>query len=686
MSCMDIFVMPSFEELNPISLKEALSWNMKCFVSKLLTIENSYKNDPNLTFINNNNFYDYLRSKVFENELSEKKLNKEYHFEKDSNDIFISFIPNPRVEILGSEKYKYNIKFIDANTNIVHYECDINTNMWTACSIQYFCKWKIIVTNTKLNIEKIYTLNLENQSVKIINESSSLGDTLAWMGAIDKFQKLHNCNVDYYTCKKELFESEYPNINFYDYNHTSDKKYYSQYKIGCFDFHKDADLAKVDWRVSNLQKIAFEILGLNYIETKSKINIPNKFKLKYSNYVCIATQSTSQSRYWNNKNGWEKVIEYLKQKGYKIVCVDKNYSFGNSQYMNNCPKGVDYFAGQHNFDEIIDIINKSEFFIGLSSGLSWLAWVLDKKIIKINGSVDSSFEFFTPFVVENKNLCNGCFNNVNYKFDPANWCWCPENKNFECTSMIKDSDVITQIDKLINNINIKINKKIKLLHLQTTRNLDSEKKSKQFIEKFSQFGIEYINYKNKIYSGNEHLNNCLYPDLLTTNGEDKLSLGHYGCYSSTKKGILEQFSNDVDYLLICEGDCLFETTHDLFVDLLNKITNICDKNNIEYFSFGDKYTLENKVLQSEIIEIPENQNLCFITQKIIGTQCIMFSKSIREKLINNLNTKPWYITDGWFNDFCYRNKIKQGILFNRIASQYSGVSSIDNKYKNFNNI
>ena len=33
MSCMDLFVMPSKNELNPISIKEALSWSMPCFVS-----------------------------------------------------------------------------------------------------------------------------------------------------------------------------------------------------------------------------------------------------------------------------------------------------------------------------------------------------------------------------------------------------------------------------------------------------------------------------------------------------------------------------------------------------------------------------------------------------------------------------------------------------------------------------
>ena len=56
MSCMDLFVMPSYEELNPIALKEAISWGMKCFVSNLITIKDQYKNNDDVAFIENDNF------------------------------------------------------------------------------------------------------------------------------------------------------------------------------------------------------------------------------------------------------------------------------------------------------------------------------------------------------------------------------------------------------------------------------------------------------------------------------------------------------------------------------------------------------------------------------------------------------------------------------------------------------
>lgn len=444
MSCMDLFVMPSLEELNPIALKEALSWDMKCFVSNLPTIYNKYKDNKNVTFIDKQNLLLYIDN--HQNNFKNKNTFKFNNFEK--NDILCTFNPQAKINILGEDNCIYEVKFIDNDSNKVQFETIINNNMWCECSIKYFCNWKIIVTNITTGYEKIFYFDIKNKNIKIINDSSSLGDSISWMAVVDDFQKKNNCVVDYYTPKKDLFKNEYPNINFYDYSAEVNKEYYAQYKIGCFATDRK-DLSKQDWRTLSLQGIACSILGIENKEIKSKISKKNKFKLNFNKYVCIATQSTSQSRYWNKENGWFEVVKYLKKLGYKVVCVDKHYVFGADKYYNTCPVNIDYFAGNHSFDEIIDIINNCEFFIGLSSGLSWVAWALEKKVIKINGSVSPDFEFKKCNVVFNSNVCNSCFNNVKHEFDSANWSWCPENKNFECTRYINEKDIINQIDRLI---------------------------------------------------------------------------------------------------------------------------------------------------------------------------------------------------------------------------------------------
>lgn len=682
MSCMDLFVMPSHEELNPIALKEAISWGMKCFVSNLFTINNQYKNSEDVVFIKNDNFLQYIKDNS--NKFNNNTISTIYSLDDEPNIIIHSFSPSPKVEILGNENILYNIKFIDDATGVIHFESNINNNMWTESSIKYYCKWKIIVTNLKLGIENIYNLDLKNQSVKIVNNSNSLGDSICWMAAVDKFQKLHNCKIDYYTAKKDLFIDEYPNIKFYNYGELNDVDYYAQYALGCFGQEK-IGFFKKDWRLQSLQEIAFSILGLDYFESKTKITIKNKFKLNFNRYVCIATQSTSQSRYWNNDDGWIKTVDYLKNLGYKIVCVDKYYSFGAEEYTNTCPYNIDYFAGNHSFDEIIDIINGCEFFIGLSSGLSWLTWAIGKKIISINSSVSSSFEFYTPYRVQNLNVCNSCFDNINYKFEANNWKWCPTNKNFECSKKIEFETVKKVIDNLIDSL--REIKKIKIVHLQTTINSETEKKSRKQFDGFNFDGLKYVLNINKPYEGKEYQNNCLYPGLVSNGPEDtrpdKLIDKHYGCYDSHKKAFINEFDGDLDFLIICEGDVKLEVPSDLFYDTIMRIANIMDVEDIAYFSFGDKSTLETKVLQSNEISVPKNQTLCYITDKIIGIQCIMFNKKYKHIFKNSFVDEPWYIADGWYNHIAEKNNLKIGILKNRITSQYSGYSLLDNRIKNF---
>lgn len=445
MSCMDLFIFPSLRELNPISVKEALSWNMKCFVSDLEIFRKKYSDNKNITIISNDNLKHYM----FKNLL---QTDKNISFDSsDINNIFVSYTSSPKVEIFGNQQNSYNIKFIDQKDNSIKYETNITNNMWCCCSIKYFVNWKIIVTNLSNRFEKIYLFNLEKKSVKIINESSSLGDLISWMPVVDAFQKKHDCIVDFYTCKKDLLKNQYPNINFYNYNEINNKPYYCQYKIGCFS-QKDRNLDKYDWQSLSLQGICSSILGIESKIQKTKLNPNPLFNFIKDKYVCIATQSTSQSRYWNNKDGWKKLIDYLHSLGYKVICVDKERAFGIKNSMNYCPQNIDYFVGDRSFDDIINIINKCEFFIGLSSGLSWIADALNKKTIIISGSVSENFEFPTPYRVTNKNVCNGCFNNQKYTFDSGNWLWCPENKNFECSKNISFEIVKKIVDNCIKDL------------------------------------------------------------------------------------------------------------------------------------------------------------------------------------------------------------------------------------------
>lgn len=372
---------------------------------------------------------------------------------ESQNSIVFDFNNKSKVEILGEIKKEYNLKFINKQNNKLVYESDISNNMWTQANFAYFIDWNIQIRDKQTNsLVSDFNLDLKNKTVKIVNESPSLGDGVSWVACIDLFQKKHNCIVDYYTPNKDLFEIEYPNINFYNYNHVKDENYYASYKIGCFD-PNDNSISPADYRTQNLQQIATNILGLDYEEVKTKIHIKDKDRKLQEKYVCISTASTSGCKHWQHIDGWQKVVDHLNNNGYKVVVIQKEaLNYMDLQELKNV-----IHPQTQSIHEAISWIYNCEFFVGLSSGNSWLAWALDKKVLLISGFTKSFNEFFTPYRVINESVCNGCWNDIKYKFNAGDWNWCPKYKNtkkqFECTTEISFEMVKEKLINIINDVN-----------------------------------------------------------------------------------------------------------------------------------------------------------------------------------------------------------------------------------------
>ena len=369
------------------------------------------------------------------------------------NNVIIDYKDGCKVEIFGSDPKKYKVKFIDNKTNSLIYESILSNNMWSKPSMKYFIDWKIEVEDLETNAYTIYNFNLKGKRVKIVNESGALGDCIAWFPCVDLFQKKHQCIVDFYSPLKELFHAEYPNINFVDYNHNSNEEYFASYRLGCFGVD-DRSASPIDWRTQNLQQMAAEILGIDYIETKPKFSKPPVLKNNFDKkYVCIGSLSTAQAKFWNNPDGWNKVVTYLNSLGYDVVSIDKVNNMGNTvDYFNHIPKGSIDKTGNFPLVERINDLHFCDFFIGLGSGLSWLAWMVGKPVVLISGFSDPKAEFSTPYRVHNKSVCNSCWNDTNFKFDAKKWDWCPRNKDFECSKEISFEMVKQHIDNCISDL------------------------------------------------------------------------------------------------------------------------------------------------------------------------------------------------------------------------------------------
>lgn len=96
----------------------------------------------------------------------------------------------------------------------------------------------------------------------------------------------------------------------------------------------------------------------------------------------------------------------------------------------------------------MNIIHHSELYIGVSSGLAWLTWALNKPTLMVSGFSSEWTEFSSKMTrIINKDVCNSCFNN--HKLDAGDWDWCPSHKDtprqFECTKKISPEIVIEGI-------------------------------------------------------------------------------------------------------------------------------------------------------------------------------------------------------------------------------------------------
>lgn len=250
------------------------------------------------------------------------------------------------------------------------------------------------------------------------------------------------------------------------------------------------------------------------------------------------------------------------------------------------------------------------------------------------------------------------------------------------------------VDKIIGTINIKDIKvtrverpKIKLVHIQTTLNDDRERLSRASLEQVKDYGWTYILHKNIPYASLPPIHNCNRPQAVSMElfNEDEvrergtaLTPAHYGCYEAFKNAILSEF-HDCDYLIVCEGDCIIEGDVDNFIHTVEKCALMLDKNNIKIMSFGDKDTLEFGWPQSPVVK--EVNDDMYITDHLIGLQCIMFPMSAQKTLKHILLTSNWDAADMYFN-IVFRNS-KMGIVHKRLTTQADGYSLIDKQFKEF---
>ena len=403
------------------------------------------------------NYIDHKKRAIYEAKLIHRDFNWErigeigaktlqefldnYQEPEDTNIINVSFIGQPKVEILGNVSKSYLVEFINADTNQVLYSTHISNNMWTQCGKEYYIPWLI-----KINGKEHTRLNLKEQRVLISLESKSLGDTIGWTPYAIEFAKKHNCKVVLSTFHNDWFKEleVYKDIEFIEPGTATECLVH--YHIGWFRDDKgewkNFDRHPRQCNTIPMQATATDILGLEYKELNYGLNFPKKEKLYQQKYIVIGPNATAGCKEWKY-DYWVTLSKLLNQQGYIVISLTQNEF--------TIPGVINHYG--HSMDVVANILHHADLFIGLGSGLSWLNWALGKHTVMINGFSEKNHEFTSRVTRIMTDKCFPCWTNPNFTFDAGDWDWCPiwkgTDKQHICQKSITPQIVFSAVKKLL---------------------------------------------------------------------------------------------------------------------------------------------------------------------------------------------------------------------------------------------
>jgi autotransporter strand-loop-strand O-heptosyltransferase len=354
--------------------------------------------------------------------------------------------------LLPEGKHTWRVRLSDADTGNVLFDTEIRAGRVNS-SKRYYVRFRIEAWQ---NGESLFSheFSAANREILIQFPVGTLGDLMGWFPYAVRFQERHGCHL---TCAMgeniiSLVRSAYPHLTFVTHEEIKPERYYATYSIGLFFDDKDFVHQPCDFRHVGLHRTAGYILGVDPTEMPPRIKLDDDSRPIPEPYVCIGMQSTTQSKYWNNPTGWREIICFLRQAGYRVICIDQKPVHGQGLIWNHIPNGAEDETGNRPLQERARWLKHAEFFVGLSSGLSWLAWAAGIPVVMISGFTHPTNEFDTPYRVINYHTCNSCWNDLRHRFDHQDFLWCPRHKNtprqFECTRLITVDQVKATIQRI----------------------------------------------------------------------------------------------------------------------------------------------------------------------------------------------------------------------------------------------
>jgi autotransporter strand-loop-strand O-heptosyltransferase len=345
----------------------------------------------------------------------------------------------------AGKPWRVRLTDLDTGNTLFETSADFAAGRVTSAK-RYYVRFRVDISLGDEPLLK-HDYDARDREVAVLFPMGTLGDTMGWFPYAVKFQQQHRCKL---TCAMAdrlipLFADAYPDVNFVGHDDFDPARYYATYRMGLFFDDKECINQPCDFRLVGLHRTAGYILGVDPAEVAPRLSIPDDTRPIAEPYVVIAVQSTTQAKYWNNPFGWHEIVAFLKERGYRVICIDQKAVHGTGIVWNHIPHGVEDETGDRPLTERVRWLRHADCFIGLSSGLSWLAWASGTPVVMISGFTHPTNEFATPYRVINYHTCNSCWNDPHHRFDHHDFLWCPRHKGtprqFECTRLITAEQV-----------------------------------------------------------------------------------------------------------------------------------------------------------------------------------------------------------------------------------------------------
>ena len=170
---------------------------------------------------------------------------------------------------------------------------------------------------------------------------------------------------------------------------------------------------------------------------------------------------------------------------------------------------------------------------------------------------------------------------------------------------------------------------------------------------------------------------CMDPSIINPSKEFKneppvLSYGHYGAYRAHTQGIMENFDDDVDVLIIAEGDSFTNLEPDEFYNKVVESHSLCKKINGKIVSFAGPCYMSGGEWWNMT---KDHGDWSGVPHFLMGTTYLVM-KSERDNRINKIKTTGWHSPDFWL---AWNYNMKSKILVSKepICFQKEGYSSLD---------